>query len=158
MTDGCARAHVSTRRDTGSSVLGTLPIGLLRCAKFDRNRHSRSSDVGAAPCTCARAIWVPNDFRTAPYSPVSNRVPNLSAIGPAVIEIWKRPLNVRTCITSPSSTEKNSYTVSIQPHTKFHCNRSVRSRDMTEGCARARVSTFLGARHPSNRSIAMCQI
>ena len=85
----------------------------------------------AAPCTCARAILVPTDFCTAPYSPVSNRVLNLSAIGPAVLEIWQRPLHVRTCNSTPPVAYGYALPgMGAYLYAKFQCNRPSSYRDI----------------------------
>ena len=35
--------------------------------KFERNRTTRSRDVEAAVCTCARAYWTPTDLCGTPF-------------------------------------------------------------------------------------------
>ena len=69
-------------------------------------RHTSEREVES--CTCGTA-WVCFQLTyTAPCQPVPIRVPILNAIGSAVLEIWERPLHVRTCSSNPTVTHENT--------------------------------------------------
>ena len=81
-----------------------------------------------------------------PYSPVSSGVPNLSSIGPAVLEIWKRhPARAHVQLHPNRGTWKYilndcNLLIGIKRYAKFEHNRSSRSRDLEASpctCARA---------------------
>ena len=68
LRSGSGILHVRTyKRGPNWLLHGTLLTGPQPCTTFERNRPSRSWDLEAALCTCARANGVQNDFCTAPY-------------------------------------------------------------------------------------------
>ena len=102
----CERGvHVRTCRCTSHlACVSLLSNGSLAAHQVQTQSAQQFARYGKRVCTCARADATHPDLCKAPIYWAPSHTQNLNAILPAVCEIWKRGVHVRTCRCTPPQT------------------------------------------------------
>ena len=106
----CIRGvHVRTCRCTPHlTCANLLSNGSLATHQVQTQSAQQFARYGKRVCTCARADATHPDLCKARIYWAPSHTQNLNAILPAVCEIWKRGVHVRTCrCTPPQTCRKN---------------------------------------------------
>ena len=97
--------HVRTCRCTPHlTCVSLLSNGSLAAHQVQTQSAQQFARYGKRVCTCARADATHPDLCEARIYWAPSHTQNLSAILPAVCEIWKRGVHVRTCRCTPPQT------------------------------------------------------
>ena len=102
----CERGvHVRTCRCTPHlTCVSLLSNGSLAAHQVQTQSAQQFARYGKRMCTCARADATHPDLCKARIYWAPSHTQNLNAILPAVCEIWKRGVHVRTCRCTPPQT------------------------------------------------------
>ena len=102
----CERGvHVRTCRCTPHlTCVSVLSNGSLAAHQVQTQSAQQFARYGKRVCTCARADATHPDLCKARIYWAPSHTQNLNAILPAVCEIWKRGVHVRTCWCTPPQT------------------------------------------------------
>ena len=102
----CERVvHVRTCRCTRHlTCVSHLSNGSLAAHQVQTQFAQQFARYGKRVCTCARADATQPDLCKARIYLAPSHTQNLNAILPAVCEIWKRGVHVRTCRCTPPQT------------------------------------------------------
>ena len=106
----CERGvHVRTCRCTPHlTCVRLLSNGSLAAHQVQTQSAQQFARYGKRVCTCARADATHPDLCKARIYWAPSHIQNLNAILPAVCEIWKRGVHVRTCRCTPPQTCKKT--------------------------------------------------
>ena len=102
----CERGvHVRTCRCTPHlTCVSLLSNGSLAAHQVQTQSAQQFARYGKRVCTCARADATHPDLCKVRIYWAPSHTQNLNAILPAVFEIWKRGVHVRTCRCTPPQT------------------------------------------------------